>query len=122
MSVRVVTGELVRIVDGDTAHFILSPGWGILLMPKLGEDPGYGTVRIVHEDGSSWDAPDLDTPAERNAAKEALATLLTVGKKYTIVSHTIEKYGRTLASIRLPDGRDVAATMVSMGHIKRRQP
>lgn len=118
MNVRVVRGQLVRVVDGDTAHFVLSIGWGIHLQPSLGNDPGPGTVRLVFEDGSKWDAPDWDTPNERLLAKVALQELLTPGEKYTVISHGIDVYRRTLGSVRLTDGRDVAAVMHSLGHTK----
>lgn len=119
MSLRVVRGELVRVVDGDTAHFIISAGWGILLMPQLGKDPGPGTVRLVFQDGSKWDAPDRDTLNERLLAKAALSELLTVGQKYTIVSYGIDVHRRTIGAVSLPDGRDVAAVMHSLGHTKK---
>lgn len=122
MSIRVVKGELVRVVDGDTAHFLLDVGWGIILKPRIGKDPGPGTIRLVHEDGSMYDAPDKETPAEQKAAKAALTEMLTIGASYMIVSFGLDTMERrTLGAIKLADGKDAAAVMVSMGHVKRRQ-
>lgn len=124
MTIRVVTGVLERVVDGDTAHFHLSVGWGITLAPRIGKDPGPGTIRIVFADGSKWDAPERTEDKEGwEAAKRELEQLIFPGLKYTIVSHGYDTMQRrTLGSIRLEDGRDVAAVMQSLGHTKRGQP
>jgi endonuclease YncB( thermonuclease family) len=60
------------------------------------------------------DAPELEDPYGRKA-KWALVTLC---KGQKISAHVIgqDHYGRTVAVCHLPDGRDLSAEMVKLGH------
>lgn len=102
MTVWTVPATVVSVVDGDTAHLLLDLGWYI----------SYGPVRarIAH-----INAPELSTP-EGVAARDFALTLLPAGLKVTFASHSLDKYGRPLGSITLPDGRDYGQVMLDSGH------
>jgi endonuclease YncB( thermonuclease family) len=57
-------------------------------------------------------APELGTP-EGYAAKSYAETLLSIGARVTLTITRRDKYGRVLAKIKLPDGRDFGAAMIS---------
>jgi endonuclease YncB( thermonuclease family) len=63
-------------------------------------------------------APELATP-EGKAALAYLQTILHAGDPVTLISHGWDKYGgRIDGAITLPDGRDLAATMITAGQAK----
>jgi endonuclease YncB( thermonuclease family) len=101
----------VAIHDGDTVTFDLDLGFGIRLP---GQDWAGKTVLSCRVFGIN--APELSTPA----GKEALAyvqTLLKPGDVCRVVSHGWDKYGgRYDGTVTLPDGSDLAQTMLSSGH------
>jgi endonuclease YncB( thermonuclease family) len=110
-----VPGQVLRVVDGDTFIALLDVGWGIFHQPKKG-------VRVLADGGGAYDAPDRQTPEAMRAATVAARSLLPVGVEVLITSYRIaadvDAFGRTLASVRLPDGRDYAAVMTAAGHVK----
>lgn len=110
--------EVIAVVDGDTIHTWLDIGWGIKLHPRMGPRPGPGTIRLLHSDARKWDAPERKDYDRWLAAKTALAGLLPVGSVHPVVSWRLDDFGRTLGSILLPDGRDVADVMDGLGHRK----
>ena len=115
MGIRLAKATVVKVVDGDTVHTILDIGWGITIGPRMGKDPNFGTLRIVHADGSAFDTPEKGTP-EGKAAKTFALALVKPGDVLPVVSYGPATDGRrTLASITLPDGRDWAAVMVEAG-------
>jgi endonuclease YncB( thermonuclease family) len=59
-------------------------------------------------------APELST-AEGKTARDFSMTLLPVGTKVQLRSHSLDKYGRVLGSITLPDGTDYGVAMVAAG-------
>ncbi len=119
MSIRNAKGYVVRVVDGDTVHTNLDIGWGITIGPRIGPDPNFGTLRIVHADGSPFDAPESGT-AEGKAATALAKTLVKAGDVVRVVSYGPATDGRrTLAAVTLPDGRDWAAVLTEAGHVKR---
>lgn len=98
----VVPAVVVSVHDGDTITVNADLGWHITFLVH---------VRIAH-----INAPELPTP-EGKAARVFLAALLP--NEFTIVmltSHSLDKYGRTLGTIALADGRDVGAAMLAAGH------
>jgi endonuclease YncB( thermonuclease family) len=109
--------EVVEVVDGDTFHSNLDIGWGIVLKPRRMPDPGPGTVRVLHPDGSPYDAPERATRAGQVAAGYARA-LVPVGSVLLVVSFHLDAFGRTLGAVTLPDGRDWATVMTAAGHVK----
>lgn len=60
------------------------------------------------------DAPEMDHPYGRNA-KSAMIGLCR-GQTITVHVTDVDDYGRTVANCYLPDGRDLSAEMVKIGH------
>lgn len=111
--------EVVEVVDADTFHSNLDIGWGIVLKPRRRPNPGPGTVRVLHTDGSPYDAPETSTSLGRMARGFARA-LVAPGDVLFVVSFHLDDFGRTLGSVTLPDGRDWAAVMTAQGFVKQR--
>lgn len=89
--------------DGDTGRLNIDLGWAI----HLDGDPACRVFGI--------NAPELNTDAGKAALAHILA-LCPIGTAVTVISHGWDKYGgRFDGSIALPDGRDLAATMVADG-------
>lgn len=102
MTVWTVPATVVSVVDGDTVHLILDLGWHI----------SYGPARARI---SRINAPELSTP-DGVVARDFAAGLLPAGLRVTFASHSLDKYGRPLGAITLPDGRDFAQVMLDAGH------
>jgi endonuclease YncB( thermonuclease family) len=62
-------------------------------------------------------APELDEHGGREAAV-ALAELLPIGATVQLESRRLDKYGRCEAIVSTLDGRDVAAVMFRLGHVR----
>lgn len=125
MMVFRAVAEVIEVVDGDTFHANLDIGWGIMLRPRRPAAPGgvrgIGSVRVLMPDGSPYDAPERGTPAGRDA--RTFARLLTSpGDRLRIASFDLDDFGRTLAAVTLPDGRDWAEAMTSAGFVKAVRP
>lgn len=111
-----------RHIDGDTlVAEVLSLGWGIHLRPLSPTKPGPCAIRVLHPSAEPYDAPERGTTAGR-AALAYVRTLLPVGNTVAIESYGFDDFGRTLASITLPDGRDLAHAMTAAGHTKPEVP
>lgn len=98
-----VPATVIRVHDGDTLTAQLDLGWKII---------HYVTVRVAH-----IDAPELSTP-EGQAASDFAKTLLLVGTNLVLTSHMLDKYGRSLASLELPSGKDFGVEMLAAGDAK----
>lgn len=114
---RMATAHVIKVVDADTFHAALDIGWGIMLRPRGGPDPGMGTVRILFPDESPYDAPEVSTPLGQ-AARDAARRLVPDGSVLEIISFKLDAFGRTLGAATLPDGRDWATTMTGLGYVK----
>jgi endonuclease YncB( thermonuclease family) len=90
-----------RIVDGDTFRLTLDLGLHIYRTEN---------VRIAH-----INAPELSTLEGKHAAAY-VATLVRPGDAVTFFSAKLDKYGRPLGTLTLPDGRDFGALMLEVGH------
>jgi endonuclease YncB( thermonuclease family) len=101
VTVWTVPATVLRVVDGDTCELALDLGWHI----------GYRTRARV----ARINAPELYS-AEGIAARDYARTLLPPETVVTFVSHSLDKYGRPLGDIRLDDGRDFGALMLTAGH------
>lgn len=120
MSIRNAKALIVRVVDGDTVHTDLDIGWGVVLRPRIGDEPNFGTLRIVHADGSEYDAPEQRTALGRDGTAYIMRLVLP-GQRLPVVSHGLATDGRrTAASVTLADGRDWAAVMTAAGFVKGR--
>lgn len=91
-------GQMIEAHDGDTPRVIL-------------ESPLGDVVRWLRLDGA--DCPELDQPW----GKEALARTLELieGKKLIIELTGAVTYGRPVAMVWLPDGRELSEVLVSEG-------
>jgi micrococcal nuclease len=103
-----VPATVERVIDGDTIAVTLDLGWEIYK---------HDHVRVAH-----IDAPELKTP-EGKLARAYAETLLPVGRKIIVVSHSLDKYGRALATIKYQtfyadhvDTIDYGSEMISKGH------
>lgn len=115
MTVWTVPARILRILDGDTLEADLDLGWRITYRAK---------VRLARVN-----APELNT-AEGRAARDWAVHLLTVladtlthsveWRAITVVSHSLDKYGRVLGDVRWVDSagttHDLAADLLLAGH------
>lgn len=102
MTVWTVPATVVSVHDGDTAHMLLDLGWYVTYGPAR--------VRVAR-----INAPELPTP-EGVAARDFASALLPAGLKVVFASHSLDKYGRPLGTIALPDGQDFGQAMLDSGH------
>lgn len=101
-----VPARVERVIDGDTVAVVLDLGWGLYKRDH---------IRVAH-----INAPETNTTLGKQA-KSYAEELLPVSLEVTVVSHSLDKYGRALATILFPDKSgseplDFGATMVKMGH------
>ena len=103
--------KLVSITDGDTVTVDVDLGFAITFRQ---------TLRVY---GLNCRETHTKNPTEKAAGlsdKAFAESLLPIGVAVTIHSHKAddpeEKYGRWLATIALPDGRDFAKTMIDAEH------
>jgi endonuclease YncB( thermonuclease family) len=118
-TLRIARGTVNRVTDGDT--FVvdyLDVGWGNRVYPIDDKKPGFCSIRITLPEDQWYDAPEKKERLRYKAATDYLKTLLPEGIKVTLLSHGFFTLGRTLASVTLPDGRDVATLMIAAGHTK----
>lgn len=96
-----------RVVDGDTIRVDVDLGFGLV---NRGEDAGGLSVRILGINArESYQAGGPE-------AKAHLEQLLPIGARVLMRTVKVDKYGgRYDAAVELPDGRDLAATLVGGG-------
>jgi endonuclease YncB( thermonuclease family) len=97
-----VPATVLEVHDGDTLKVNADLGWHITLINQ--------PVRLA-----GVDAPELATDAGK-AAAAFTAALAPPGTMVTLVSHSLDKYGRVLGTITLPDGQDLSAALIAAGH------
>jgi len=77
------------------------------------------TIEVLHNNHSerirlnSIDCPEKGQ-AFGNRAKQATSALV-FGKEVTLLTHSLDKYGRTIADILLPNGTNVNHALVKAG-------
>lgn len=116
--IRIAEGPVLRVTDGDT--FVveyLDLGWGFRRYPIDKGEPGHCAIRVTLPDGGWYDAPEKVEKSRCKAATDYAKSLIPVGTWVTIKSYGFS-VGRTLASVTLPDGRDLATLMIEAGHTK----
>lgn len=116
--IRVACGPVLRVTDGDT--FVLEfidQGWGDRKYPIDEGEPGHCAIRLTLPNCMWYDAPEKTDKVRSKAATEYIKTLLPMGTWVEITSYGFSA-GRTLASVTLPDGRDLATLMIEAGHVK----
>lgn len=96
-------GMVDRVVDGDTVDILIDLGFHVTIHQR---------VRV-----NGINAPEKNTDPGK-AAVAAATALLPSGTVVTVNTYKDrqEKFGRFLAAIRLPDGRDYATTLIEQGH------
>ena len=102
-----VPAVVERIIDGDTISVVMDLGWGLFKKDH---------VRLA-----GINAPERNT-SEGQASLQWLAQELPVGSKVTLISHSLDKYGRALASIKLDTElgtEDISEALVASGHAVR---
>src|SRR5690348_7866111 len=105
MTVWTVPARVTRVIDGDTLVVDLDQGWSSW---KMG-----ARVRL-----EGINAPEMDTAAGKEA-RAFVSLLVQPGDVITVVSRSLDKYGRTLAVVRLEDGRILNDLIVDAGHALR---
>ncbi len=95
---------IVSNYDADTARLDIDLGFGNWTKSQ--------PIRVY-----GIDAPEMKTE-EGKAAKAFVSTLIPPGTKVVLTTFkdAKEKYGRYLGKITLPDGSDLAETIVAAGH------
>ena len=97
-----VPATVVRVYDGDTLTCELDLGWKMRLHDQ--------NIRL-----HGINAPEMNTPGGI-VARDYVRKLLPIGTEVTIRSRKLDKYGRVLGNVALPDGRDLSDLMISSGH------
>lgn len=95
-----VPGIVVAVHDGDTVTLDIDLGWFLTSRQH---------IRIAH-----INAPELNTAAGKVSARRAQA-LLPPGTAVELLSTGLDKYGRSLGVITLPDGRSLGDIMLAEG-------
>src|SRR5580765_699781 len=103
MTIWKVPATIQAIHDGDTVTVLADLGWHISLVTP---------VRLA-----GVDAPELATPEGKTALAFVVA-LMPIGTVVTLTSHSLDKYGRVLGTITLPDGTDLSETLIQHGQGK----
>lgn len=100
-------GTVVKVRDGDTFLANLDLGWNHWQMaPDKGT--GYGVIRVL----DLW-CPELGQSGGHGARGQA--HVLLSDEVVTLESHSLDSFGRSLAKVTLPDGRDFATVMIEGG-------
>lgn len=94
---------VLKVVDGDTLDVDLDLGMRIHFHVRL---------RVAH-----IDTPETSTP-EGKQVRDYVRELLPVGTVVTVSTEKPDKYGRALADVLLPDGRELAHLLVNQGMAK----
>lgn len=118
--VRVAVGPVKSVHDGDTFTMeYLDLGWGVRIYPIDEGEPGHCSIRITLPDGGWYDAPETKDKARSKLATSYLKAIIPQGTIVSLVSYGFTM-GRTLASVTLPDGQDIATLMIQAGHTKQK--
>lgn len=92
---------VTAVVDGDTLDVSLDLGFRLTQGTR---------VRVLHVD-----CPEHGTPAG-DAATARVRELLPSGSAVVLATTKPDKYGRSLAAVQLPDGRDLATVLLAEHH------
>lgn len=88
--------------------------WAFTAMVERVHDGDTVTVEATRIRLYGIDAPEL-AQAGGKPSRDYLSSLVA-GERVEVIPKDIDAYGRTVAVLRLPDGRDVNALMVAAGH------
>jgi endonuclease YncB( thermonuclease family) len=101
VTVWTVPAKVVRVVDGDTLVRDLDLGWNLW----------HRSVRVRL---ARVDAAEMNTEAGKMAKTQVEAYIAGAGPEVTIVSRGIDKYGRSLAEVRLSTGHNLNDLVAEM--------
>jgi endonuclease YncB( thermonuclease family) len=104
MTTWTVPAVVCRVVDADTIHADLDLGWGVWRKDA--------PIRVA-----GIDAPELSTPEGKAARAWLLDWLGALPVPCTVVSHSIDKYGRVLASVQVGTW-DLGAALIAAHQAK----
>lgn len=103
-----------KVIDGDTIKMSIDLGFRIWIKANC---------RLYGINAPELNSKDED---ERNRAKQSvshLSELVTVGEKYNIISHELDKYGRPLVTILVKGLEEsINNMMVESGHAIKYKP
>ena len=106
--------KVVRFLDGDTLDVLIDLVFHVSLRQR---------VRVYTLDCRETRTTNVEEKTLGLGDKAHAENLLPVDTVVNIRSYKDgfqnEKYGRWLASITMPDGRDFSATMIASGHGKQ---
>jgi micrococcal nuclease len=109
MTTWTVPATVLRVVDGDTLEVLLDLGWHISYKSKL---------RLA-----GVNAPEMSTNEGVLAKAFSTASLTTDAggwRPITVVSHSLDKYGRVLGSAHWTDSKgmlhDLSSELLTAGH------
>jgi endonuclease YncB( thermonuclease family) len=105
MTTWTVPARVSRVIDGDTLVCDLDLGWGLWLHDRR--------VRLA-----GVNCPEMNT-LEGEAARLYVTELLAEVKwQVTVVSHSLDKYGRVLGEVRLGENEatNLSAFLLADGH------
>jgi micrococcal nuclease len=114
MTTWTVPATVLRVVDGDTLEVLLDLGWHITFKSKL---------RLA-----GVNAPEMKTSSGAAARDFTVQRLLPVDpaadpRPITVVSHSLDKYGRILGSVHWTDDdgtlHDLSTDLLAAGHAVR---
>lgn len=105
MTTWTVPAVVQRVVDADTLILDLDLGWGIWLRGKRCRLAGVN-------------APEMNT-SQGVTARAFVVQRCPPLTRVTFVSRQLDKYGRPLGSVRLPDDSDLAHLLLAAGHAVR---
>ena len=105
----VYKAKVIRVLDGDTYECQVDVGFQITITTKL---------RLAEIDTPETYRPK--TEAERTHGKEATAFVsdLILDKTIVIRTNKSGKYGRYIAYVEIPDGRDLGTLLVENNLVK----
>lgn len=125
MTTWTVPATVLRVVDGDTLEVLLDLGWHITLKSKLRlagvnapeleklphtTPPGPGRSAQIFTSNSLWDDMGSSDGVSGTGGFYPI----------TVVSHSLDKYGRILGSVGWKDRRgmlrDLAQDLLAAGH------
>lgn len=101
MTTWTVPGRVTRVIDGDTLVCSLDLGWGVWKLDTR--------VRLA-----GINCPEMNTEEGRRAFEFTLS--LALMGEVTVVSKSLDKYGRVLGEVWLPDRRKLNDLLLEAGH------
>lgn len=105
MNTWTVPAIVRRVIDGDTIVCDLDQGWDTWRVNQR--------IRLL-----GVDCPEMNT-TEGRMAKQFTADHLPVGTEVTVVSHSLDNFGRVLGVVLLDGGTPLAGMLLAAGHAKQ---